>query len=202
MAEPLWKRNNNPGNIRNPNAKGFRVFGSMDEGMQEWKALMNRRYFGRGLNTLQSIINTYAPPSDNNNTPAYINFVSKRMGIAPDAIIDPENADQLAALASAMFQMETGHTWTPEEIKKSWGATITKKTPIAVTSQPTPISTTILPGSVYYPGSMSTYIGNGYPPAKPLYPRDNSLAWGLNLIAQNNKYVKPIINALSAFDVV
>lgn len=177
MAEPLWKRNNNPGNIRNPNAKGFRVFGSMDEGMQEWKALMNRRYFGRGLNTPQSIIHTYAPPIEN-ETSKYVDFVSKQMGITPTTVLDPNNIDQMASLASAMFKMETGHTWTPEEIKKAWGSTV-PKTPV---TQSSPVTTAIVPGSAYYPGSIPTYLGNGYTPAQIFNPTNNgamSLAWSL-----------------------
>ena len=125
MAEPLWKRNNNPGNIRDSKAGGFRTYGSLEEGMQAWRSLLNRRYFGRGLNTPKSILNTYAPPTDNNNTSAYVDFVSKRLGITPDTVLDSNNIDQMAKLASAMFKMETGHNFTPDEIKTAWSTQIT-----------------------------------------------------------------------------
>lgn len=173
MAEPLWKRNNNPGNIRDFKAGGFRTYGSLEEGMQAWKSLLNRRYFGRGLNTPKSILYTYAPPADNNNTSAYVDFVSKRMGITPDTVLDPTNQDQMADLASAMFKMETGHTFTPDEIKRAWGV------PVTPTATQAPITST--------PVAM--------PVAQPLTQeqQQSPLAW-----TQSNSWMKPLIQQAMA----
>lgn len=44
-------------------------------------------YRKRGLNTINKIITTWAPPSDNNPTAAYIANVSSRTGIAPNTVL-------------------------------------------------------------------------------------------------------------------
>ena len=62
-------------------------------------------YIKKGFNTIEKILNRYAPPSDNNNTEKYIQFVSQRSGIARNAIV---KADQVADLILAMVKIETG----------------------------------------------------------------------------------------------
>jgi hypothetical protein len=106
-------RNNNPGNIRwNPKIKGvvgkdnrgFAIFSSKYAGINAIKSLLNG-YIKKGFNTIELILNRYAPPSDNNNTEAYIQFVSQRSGIARNAKLRP---DQVESLIPAMVKMETG----------------------------------------------------------------------------------------------
>lgn len=116
MSLPRGVRNNNPGNLNfagqagaskeaGPNGR-FAVFGSMQEGVA---ALVKQigLYVGRGKNTIRKIIETYAP-SNENDTGAYINAVSKSVGIAPDAPLDPNNANQIIALVKAITTHENG----------------------------------------------------------------------------------------------
>ena len=106
-------KNNNPGNIRwNPkikgvvgkSANGFAIFSSKYAGLAAMENLL-KGYIKKGFNTIEKILNRYAPPSDNNNTEKYIQFVSQRSGIARNAIV---KADQVADLIPAMVKIETG----------------------------------------------------------------------------------------------
>lgn len=116
--QPRGFRNLNPGNIedgpfarRQPGYKGtdgrFAVFDSMENGLGAQSALL-QSYGNRGLNTLNAIVNRYAPAADNNNTAAYSSFLSKRMGIAPDAPLDMSNPNVRRDLALAMAEHENG----------------------------------------------------------------------------------------------
>ena len=108
------RRNNNPGNLKYVGQKGatkgedgFAVFPTPFDGMKA----MRRQLFmdvspqGRNLN-LTDFITKYAPPSDNNDTAAYIAFVAKEMGIGET---DNISGDQLTALQTAMIKMEAGN---------------------------------------------------------------------------------------------
>ncbi len=84
----IAQRNNNPGNLRYaPNQtgtdkSGYAIFDSPQEG---WNAL--QRQIGldqsRGL-TLREFIYKYAPPSDNNPTSNYLDYVSNQTGVGAD----------------------------------------------------------------------------------------------------------------------
>ncbi len=105
------ERNNNPGAIRKPGSMEFQKFGSEREGIAAQEALLRRRYLGKGLNTVASIVETYAPRErrGGDNTDAqvnnYIGYVSRRLGIKPG---QPINASQVSQLAAAMREFETG----------------------------------------------------------------------------------------------
>lgn len=82
----IAQRNNNPGNLRNVGQAGavgtrdgYAVFATPQAG---WDALDAQiRYdAGRGL-TLQQFIFKYAPPSDNNDTVGYLNFLTDGLGV-------------------------------------------------------------------------------------------------------------------------
>jgi len=54
----------------------FRDYNSWDEGIADWYKLISDEYVsGRGAASVEQIIPIYAPSSDNNNVPAYINVV-------------------------------------------------------------------------------------------------------------------------------
>ena len=105
------ERNNNPGALRKPGSLEFQRFNSAGEGIAAQESLLHRRYLGRGLNTAQSIIETYAPRQSRggDNTDAqvnnYIAHVSKRLGVNPNGQIGPGDVSRLAA---AMREFETG----------------------------------------------------------------------------------------------
>lgn len=113
---PLSVRNNNPLNIRPIGAsKGFEGYASPQEGFDAAKrdlmvkltgksnAMKSR--FGQGYQpTLANLINTWAPPSEN-DTNNYLNVVAKRTGIDPSQVLTPADID---ALLPAMTHMEGG----------------------------------------------------------------------------------------------
>ena len=105
------ERNNNPGALRKPGSLEFQRFSSPAEGVQAQESLLHRRYLGKGLNTVASIVETYAPRQSRggDNTDAqvnnYINYVSRRLGIHPGQSI---SASQVSQLAAAMREFETG----------------------------------------------------------------------------------------------
>jgi hypothetical protein len=54
----------------------FRDYASWEEGIDDWYKLISDEYVGgRGAHTVEQIIPVYAPSSDNNDVPAYIQAV-------------------------------------------------------------------------------------------------------------------------------
>ncbi|HEJ7999078.1 TPA: hypothetical protein SMI16_004548 [Serratia liquefaciens] len=118
----LGLRNNNPGNLRAaPNATGrnggFVTFETPEDGL----AALSRQLmlFGdRGKNTLNSMIPTYAPSSEN-NTQAYIEAVAKQTGFNPSEPLDLHSPGMLEKLIPAIIKHENGaQPYTADEISK------------------------------------------------------------------------------------
>jgi hypothetical protein len=110
---PRGIRNNNPGNIKMGDSwQGsagddgtFIIFADMSWGTRALAtALTNMQK--RGVNTIQDIISTWAPASEN-NTNAYVNAVSKDMGIPPSEVLSMDQ-DTLASLMRAIINHENG----------------------------------------------------------------------------------------------
>ncbi|HHS9743008.1 TPA: hypothetical protein ACTW90_005492 [Raoultella ornithinolytica] len=109
--QALGLRNNNPGNLRvAPNAtgvnRGFVTYDNSNDGL----AAMARQlmlYGDRGNNTLNSMIHTYAPRSEN-DTQSYINSVSAATGFQPQQRMDLHNPEVLKSVMAAMIQHENG----------------------------------------------------------------------------------------------
>ena len=77
-----------------------------------------------GIDTISDTINRYAPPSDNNPTDSYINYVSEHMGADPDERIDLSNPDVRARMMQAMVGFETpdaASQFTPELLSEARG---------------------------------------------------------------------------------
>lgn len=104
-------QNNNPGALRVPGSTRFQRFASAADGIKAQESLLHRRYLGKGLNTVSSIVETYAPRQSRggDNTDAQVNnykaYVAKRLGIDPNRPIPPQDVSRLAA---AMREFETG----------------------------------------------------------------------------------------------
>lgn len=116
-ALPRGLRNNNPGNIEDgdyarslPGYAGsdgrFAIFDSPDAGGQAKTRLLGS-YINRGFNTPASIINRWAPPSDNNPTEAYADYVARRAGIG---VNDQVTQEQIPLIAQAISEFENGNT--------------------------------------------------------------------------------------------
>jgi hypothetical protein len=110
---------NNPGNLRSwgdalrverfrgtTSIGKFAQFATPAEGLQAMaKLLLN--YQGKGLNTISSILNTYAPTSEN-DTGAYVSDVAKRLHVGSTQQLDLRSPGVLASLMQAMIHHEQG----------------------------------------------------------------------------------------------
>lgn len=121
-------RNNNPGNLirtsnawqgkipfpQNPDPK-FEQFTSIKWGIRAMiKDLIND--IKKGKNTVRKLISEYAPKSEN-NTEAYINAVSKSLGVTPNQTLTSINNAFLILLSRAIMKVELGNAHT--QIKDS-----------------------------------------------------------------------------------
>ena len=88
----------------------FQRFASAGEGIKAQEAQL-QRYHQRGLKTVASVIETYAPRSSRGGDNAdeqvnnYIGYVAKRIGVNPQDALSPAVIPRLAA---AMREFETG----------------------------------------------------------------------------------------------
>lgn len=88
----------------------FQQFDTPAQGNAAQEAQL-QRYIGRGLNSVSSIVETYAPRTSRggDNTDAqvnnYIGYVARRLGVDPRQPIPPALVPQLG---SAMREFETG----------------------------------------------------------------------------------------------
>ncbi|KKI41935.1 hypothetical protein [Hafnia alvei] len=116
-SAPRGIRNNNPGNLNFAGQSGatkeggesgrFAVFESMEQGV----AALYRQlqiYFKKGVNTLSSIVKTYAPASDGNNVDAYISALSKATGKGANEAIDAGDTTTIARLMKGIVDHENG----------------------------------------------------------------------------------------------
>ena len=60
--------------------QGFRLYPSWQVGAWDWFRLIKYEYLPRGLTTVQTIVPVYAPASDHNDVPAYIEAVLRAVG--------------------------------------------------------------------------------------------------------------------------
>ncbi len=110
--------NKNFGNIRNagrryageitPTGNIYKKFDTWQNGAAAMIAHIQRYIknvgFGK-LNTINLIIRTYAPSSENDTT-GYIAFVERKSGINRHAVLDATNKNEIYAVCKAMSQME------------------------------------------------------------------------------------------------
>ena len=76
----------------------------------------NFETYGESIDTLAETIGRFAPPSDNNPTESYVNFLSERLGIAPNEKIDLTDPAFRSVLLSQMAELETDSIYSPQDI--------------------------------------------------------------------------------------
>lgn len=111
---PLGLRQRNPGNIRpgagfigeSGDGGGYATFGSDDEGLRAIQRLLMTYGDKYDIKTLRQLANRYAPPSDNNPTANYIDFLSDKTGIGPDDEINL--AESGSSIIPAIVGFEQG----------------------------------------------------------------------------------------------
>lgn len=117
MMIPRGYKNNNPGNIRINKDKfqgeiqpskdrAFKQFQSMAYGYRAMFVTLDT-YRKRGLDTIEKIIRTYAPPIEN-HTDIYINSVEKWSGVPKDKKLTQNSGEDYILIVAAMSRMENG----------------------------------------------------------------------------------------------
>jgi len=115
--------NNNPGNIRPSNqytwqgqvgvdkgpkeAAGFVQFATPEAGIRAM-TLNLLSYEQQGINTVQGIINRWAPASDNNKTGSYISQVANALGVKPTDTLNLQDPTTMRRLVTSIIQVENG----------------------------------------------------------------------------------------------
>lgn len=108
-------RNNNPGNIRHgidwdgldkdqSKDEEFSQFSTPEYGIRAMFKILKTYNDKYNLNTIEGIINRWAPPIEN-NTEAYINFVSSKVGKNGSEVL---NEEDYISLVQAIIHMENG----------------------------------------------------------------------------------------------
>ncbi|MDF7401162.1 structural protein [Proteus mirabilis] len=119
MARPArGERNNNPGNLRHGEPwqglsaqqtdKDFCQFVSPEYGIRAIYKLLQTYQNKYELNTVESIIDRYAPPNEN-NTAGYINRAAKDIGVSVNESINVSSKPVAIALATAIVGVELGY---------------------------------------------------------------------------------------------
>lgn len=123
-------RNNNPGNLRlgkvrykgertRSSDRAFRQFESMVWGYRAMFVLLHTYALKHNCHTIRTIINRYAPPSEN-HTENYIRRVSHATHLSPDEIISTTDKGVMTAIVAAMSEVENGMKANMEDILCGW----------------------------------------------------------------------------------
>lgn len=187
-SAPRGIRNNNPGNLNYVGQTGatmeageggrFAVFESMQHGVAAlYKQL--QLYFKRGINTLSSIVKTYAPASDNNNVDAYISALTKATGKGANEVLDSGDTATIARLMKGIVDHENGKGYISSSdimggIQLGAGSSASRNMPAAAGSQ-----TNINIGKI----DMQTSAGNA-----------NALGADIQRNLQRNRLVNPAMS--------
>ncbi|EGT3587641.1 structural protein [Proteus mirabilis] len=131
MTRPArGERNNNPGNIRHGSKwqglsaqqtdKDFCQFVSPEYGIRAIYKLLQTYQKKYELNTVESIIDRYAPPNENNTT-GYINRAAKDIGVSVNEPINVSSKPVAIALATAIVGVELGYQpYSPKVFEGAW----------------------------------------------------------------------------------
>lgn len=123
-TKPRGIRNNNPGNLNFAGQTGatkeggengrFAVFESMRDGISAlYKQI--QLYFSRGVNTIESVVNKYAPADDNNNVQAYIKQLVGATGKQADEKLSGEDTETVFKLIRGIINHENGKGYVSDQ---------------------------------------------------------------------------------------
>ena len=129
---PLGLRNRNPANVRPDGSSQWDGLAGVDQdndmniyendhfGIRSSARSINTQFQRGQFNTVEGLMNTYAPADDNNNTQAYINHIRQRMNLEPNQQIDLNDPEVMTDLLTVMIQHENGQNpYTREQIRNA-----------------------------------------------------------------------------------
>ena len=122
--KPRGIRGNNPGNIeRGALWKGlaseeeipehllgemrFAIFRAPHWGIRAIARILRTYKIRHEIDTIAGLINRWAPPNEN-DTAAYVHYVSQHSGICPDEAVDLEDYGPLSKIIPAIIAFENG----------------------------------------------------------------------------------------------
>ncbi|HCS65463.1 MAG TPA: hypothetical protein DIW64_16135 [Cellvibrio sp.] len=115
LTNPRGIRNNNPLNIEWNSVNNwvgqtgsdgrFSIFDKPENGIRAGAKILDS-YAKRGINTIQKIIETWAPATEN-NVKAYVDHVCRIMGRSPGSVVVKMSGDYVPLIA-AMIKHENG----------------------------------------------------------------------------------------------
>lgn len=124
---PRGVRNNNPGNIEagadrwdgQTGSDGrFATFDTPEAGIRALAKTLITYQEKHGLNTVEGIVNRWAPPKEN-NTGAYVRAVADAIGLEPTTPLNLRDASTLQKLAGAIIHHENGAQPYPDAVLRS-----------------------------------------------------------------------------------
>lgn len=130
-TSPRGIRNHNPGNIRESandrtqwfgeratdDDKAFEEFEQPEHGIRAMATVLRNYQRKHLLNTVESIIDRWAPTSEN-NTSAYVRWVCHQLEVAPIEPIDLNQVDTMRRLVCAIIRHENGRG--PLATRSTW----------------------------------------------------------------------------------
>lgn len=124
---PRGIRGNNPGNIEVTGERWqgqtgsdgrFATFDTPQAGIRALARNLLTYQERHGLNTVQAIVNRWAPPREN-DTGAYVQAVARALGVEPDATLSLRDPQTLQRLAEAIIHHENGRQPYPEAVVRA-----------------------------------------------------------------------------------
>ena len=97
----------------------FIRFDTPYDGLRAMMRTLLTYYHKYGLDTVESIINRWAPPAEN-ATDSYAYAVSLHMGVKRREVIDLTHKNTLTALAEAITMHENGKTPLAQALPRYW----------------------------------------------------------------------------------
>jgi len=128
MPIPRGIRMNNPMNIKElPGDKTkwvgeratdddpiFEEFNTVEYGIRAGVKILLGYQTRYGLKTIRQIVSRYAPPEDDNNTPAYMMHMADVLGVGVDDTIDLTDANTMCVLVAGIILHENGQQPYPQ----------------------------------------------------------------------------------------
>jgi len=122
-------RNNNPlnirkspdvfqGEIRPGSDKSFKQFRNPSYGYRAAFVILGT-YLGRGLNTIEKIINAWAPETEN-NTKSYIDQVEKWSLVKRNKVLTSFDGEEYIKIVMAMCRVENGVFANPSDVRSGF----------------------------------------------------------------------------------
>ncbi len=98
-------------------SSGYAEFKDIDFGIRAGDRVLTTYGEEHKINTIEGVVERFAPAEDNNDTEAYIKLVSNKTGFKRDEEIDLSDSSVRDMLLSAMIKQETGEDVSRDQVR-------------------------------------------------------------------------------------